>query len=133
VLEVAGVRNWEQADEADREGVRRALVAYTSAVREGASYQRLNERHLAVHASLVGLLGSPRLTAFSEALASELKLALAQIDRVRRNAHDQADSHLDLVGMLERGEVEAAAERIAEHLAEAEHDIVEALGSGPPH
>ena len=58
--------------------------------RPGASYQRLNERHLALHLSLVGLTESPRLVSMAESLVSELKVALAQIDRVRRNAHLQA-------------------------------------------
>jgi DNA-binding GntR family transcriptional regulator len=127
VLEIAGVWRWHEALEEDREAVRRALVAYTSAVNAGASYQELNERHLAVHRSLVGLTGSPRLVAMAESLSAELKLALAQIDRVRRNAHDQAGSHTHLVRLLERGDVEAAAADIEQHLARAEVDILEAF------
>jgi DNA-binding GntR family transcriptional regulator len=136
VLEIAGVWRWPDATEEDREAVRRALVAYTSAVNAGASYQELNERHLAIHLSLVGLTGSPRLVAMAESLNAELKLALAQIDRVRRNAHDQAGSHTHLVRLLERGDVAGAAADIEEHLARAEVDIVEALtrtqAGGPP-
>ena len=74
----------------------------------GASYQELNERHLAFHVSLVGLTDSPRLVAMAESLMVELKLALAQVDRIRRNAHDQADSHTALVMLLERGDVDGA-------------------------
>ena len=73
-----------------------------------ASYQELNERHLAFHVSLVGLTDSPRLVAMAESLMVELKLALAQVDRIRRNAHDQADSHTALVMLLERGDVDGA-------------------------
>lgn len=127
VLEVAGVRHWEQASEEAKAGVRDALARYADAVAQGASYQTLNARHLAVHASFVGLLGSPRLVAVAEGLSAELRLALAQIDRIRRNAHDQAGSHTDLVRMLERGEVAEAAEHLAEHLADAEVAIKGAL------
>src|SRR3954447_3493523 len=54
VLEGAGVRRWPDAGETLRDSVRTALVRYTSAVRSAASYQELNERHLAFHVSLVG-------------------------------------------------------------------------------
>ncbi|WP_248579314.1 GntR family transcriptional regulator [Nocardioides sp. InS609-2] len=132
VLEVAGVRHWHEAGEEARERVRAALVAYTGAVAAGASYQQLNERHLAVHASFVGLLGSTRLVAVAESLSAELRLALAQIDRIRRNAHDQAGTHTHLVMMLERGDVDAAADDLAHHLAAAEVAIIAALGAAPP-
>lgn len=132
VLEIAGVWRWHEATEEDRAAVRRALVAYTDAVDAGASYQELNERHLAIHLSLVGLTGSPRLVAMAASLIGELKLALAQIDRVRRNAHDQAGSHAHLVRLLEGGDVEAAVADIEQHLARAEVDITEALGRTGP-
>jgi DNA-binding GntR family transcriptional regulator len=130
VLEGAGVRRWTAADEALRDGVRRSLVSYTSAVRSGASYQELNERHLAFHVSLVGLTDSPRLVAMAESLMVELRLALAQVDRIRRNAHDQADSHTALVMLLERGDVEGASAFLARHLEDAETSILQALGLG---
>src|SRR5918995_4966414 len=66
VLEVAGVRHWPEADESARAAVRTALAAYTAAVDERASYQLLNQRHLAFHLSLVGLAGSPRLVAMAD-------------------------------------------------------------------
>lgn len=127
VLESAGVRAWPTAAEAARDAVRTALVDYTTAVRAGASYQELNEKHLAIHLSLVGLLGSPRLVAAAEALIAELKLALAQIDRIRRNAHDQAGSHNHLLRLLERGDIAGAEAEIEQHLAGAEAAILEAL------
>ena len=131
VLEVAGVRRWSDAPEELREEVRSAQAAYTAAVRDGASYQLLNERHLAVHRSLVGLLDSPRLAATADALSAELRLALAQIDRDRRNAHDRAGSHLELLELLERGDVEASVTEIEAHLADAEVAILGALGIRP--
>ena len=90
----------------DRGAARRSCAARwpptSRAIEADASYQELNERHLAFHVSLVGLTGSPRLVAMQENLVVELKLALAQVDRIRRNAHDQADSHAALVRLLER-------------------------------
>ena len=130
VLEGAGVRRWPEADEQLRDAVRTALVSYTTAMRSGASYQELNARHLAFHVSLVGLTDSPRLVAMAESLMVELKLALAQVDRIRRNAHDQADSHTALVMLLERGDVPGASEFLQQHLADAECSIIDALGLG---
>ena len=128
VLEGAGVRRWAEADEHQRADVRATLDAYTSAVRQGASYQELNERHLAFHVSLVGLTGSPRLVAMADNLVVELKLALAQVERIRRNAHDEADNHIALVVLLERGDVAGASEFLRRHLVDAEDDIIDALG-----
>jgi DNA-binding GntR family transcriptional regulator len=127
VLETAGVRQWPTASEESREGVRRALADYEEAVADGASYQELNQRHLAIHLSLVGLTESPRLVAMAESVVAELRLALAQIDRVRRNARDQAGSHHHLLDLLESGDVEGAAAELAEHLGGAEAAIIERL------
>jgi len=127
VLEVAGARHWSSAGEESRRAVRSALEGYADAVAAGASYQELNKRHLALHLSLVGLTESPRLVAMAESLIAELKVALAQIDRMRRNAHDQAGSHTRLLDLLERGEVDAAVTDLEHHLAGAEIAIREAL------
>lgn len=128
VLEGAGVRRWRAADESQRERVRATLHDYTSAVRRGGSYQELNERHLAFHVSLVGLTGSQRLVAMADNLVVELKLALAQVDRLRRNAHDQAETHTALVQLLEDDDIDGASAFLQQHLADAEVAIIEALG-----
>src|SRR5690242_6481194 len=130
VLEGAGVRSWCDASDAQRALVHSTLDAYISAIRAGASYQELNERHLDFHVSLVGLTGSPRLVAMQQNLVVELKLALAQVDRIRRNAHDQADAHAALVRLLERDDIYAAYAFLVQHLADAEDEIIEALDLG---
>jgi DNA-binding GntR family transcriptional regulator len=127
VLEGAGIRRWRLATDEQQGVVRTALAAYIGAVDTDASYQDLNERHLAFHVSLVGLTGSPRLVAMQEQLAVELKLALAQVERIRRNAHDQADSHAALVRLLERDDLDAAYAFLVRHLADAQEEIIEAL------
>ncbi len=128
VLEGAGIRHWGDATEEQRALVHSTLDAYIAAIQAGVSYQELNERHLAFHVSLVGLTGSPRLVAMQENLVVELKLALAQVDRIRRNAHDQADSHAALVRLLEREDLDAAYDFLVLHLADAQEEIIEALG-----
>jgi DNA-binding GntR family transcriptional regulator len=128
VLEGAGVRRWPVAPEELREHVRTSLVAYTSAARSGASYPQLEERHRAFHVSLVALTGSPRLVHLAEDLVAELGPALAQVARTGRDAHDRTDSHAHLVRLLERGDHDAASHYLARHLADAEVDVLAALG-----
>src|SRR4051794_22443740 len=66
VLEGAGIRHWRDADDEQRAEVRATLEAYIGAIHAHASYQELNERHLAFHVSLVGLTGSPRLVSMQQ-------------------------------------------------------------------
>jgi DNA-binding GntR family transcriptional regulator len=127
VLETAGVRHWPTAGEEARDAVRLALADYERAVADQATYQELNQRHLAIHLSLVGLTESPRLVAMAESVVAELRLALAQIDRVRRNARDQAGSHHHLLDLLESGDIEAAVAELDGHLGGAEDAIIERL------
>ena len=127
VLEVAGIRHWPEASAADRDACRRALQAYEDAAHDGASYQLLNERHLDIHLSFVGLTGSPRLVAMAESLTGELRLALAQVDRARRNAKAQVGSHSHLIELLEAGDVDGAVAELADHLAGAEVAIIDRL------
>lgn len=127
VLETAGARCWSTASQEARLAVREALDDYLAAVKDGATYQELNERHLALHISFVGLTESPRVIAMAEALMGELKVALAQIDRIRRNAHDQAGSHRELVELMESGDTEATVRALEQHLQDAETAITEAF------
>ena len=62
VLEGAGVRRWPDAPTRSAgPRARRARRPTSPRSHADASYQELNERHLAFHVSLVGLTGSPRL------------------------------------------------------------------------
>jgi len=127
-LEGAGVRQWNEATEEARKEVHRTLTEYIDAVHAGGSYQALNALHLAFHLSLVGLTGSPRLLHMQDSLVTELKLALAQVERIKRNAHDQAESHAALVALLDDGDLVGAERFLRAHLDDAADEIVEALG-----
>ena len=131
VLELAGVRSWPDATDADRKAVRTALEDYATAVAADASYEELNRRHLAIHLTFVGLTGSTRLVAMGAAVHAELRLALAQVERVRRNASDQVAAHQLLVDLLEADEVDEAAAELLRHLADGEAAILERLGLHP--
>lgn len=131
VLEVAGVRRWGQSSDAARDQVRRALADFETAARSGVSPAELTAAHLAIHRALVGLTESPRLVAQAESLAREVRLGLARVDRIRRNASDQVATHRALLDLLEEGDVEAAATELEHHLAHAETSMREALGLSP--
>jgi DNA-binding GntR family transcriptional regulator len=127
VLEVAGVRRWEHADEADREAVRRALAEFTTVATGEGTPAELTNAHLAIHRAFVGLTGSSRLVALADALSAEVRLGLAKVDRIRRNAEEQVVSHGALLALLEKGEVERAAEELEQHLGHAEESMLTAL------
>ncbi len=127
VVETAGVRRWADASDEARDAVRRALVDFTLAARSGASPAELNAAHLAVHRAFAGLTESPRLMALADALTAEIRLALAKVDRIRRNAHEQVATHRALLNLLERGDVDAAAAELEQHLAHAETSMLSAL------
>lgn len=127
VLEVAGVRRWEAATEEARDAVRRALVDFHTVASSNATPSELTAAHLAIHRALAGLTESPRLLALADSLYSEIRLALAKVDRIRRNAPDQVASHRTLLTLLERGDVDTAALELEHHLSHAETSMLDAL------
>ncbi|WP_232524986.1 GntR family transcriptional regulator [Nocardioides mangrovicus] len=127
VLEVAGVRRWAEAAETDRQAVRDALAAYAELASTDFTTAAWNQAHLAIHRAFVGLTGSERLVAAADALAGEIRLALAKVDRTRRNATEQVASHALLVDLLEAGRTDDAADELVRHLADGETSMAAAL------
>jgi DNA-binding GntR family transcriptional regulator len=127
VIETAGIRRWLEASEALRDDVRRALQAFSDLTASDYSAAEFTAAHLDIHRALSALTGSERLVAVAESLYAEVRLALAHVDRARRNATEQVHSHGDLLALLERGDLEAAAEELAEHLGGAEASMTAAI------
>ena len=111
---------------------RSALQAFTDAADSDASPAELTAAHLAIHRSFVGLTESSRLVALAESLTAEIRLALARVDRIRRNAGEQVHSHATLLDLLDAGEVEAAAVELTHHLEHAETSMLTALELNRP-
>lgn len=128
VIEAAGVRRWREADEALREDVRRALQDFADLTHTDYTRPEFTAAHLAIHRALAALTGSRRLVAVAESLFDEVRLALAHVDRARGNVAEQVHSHADLLALLEKNDVEAAAAELADHLDGAESSMLEALG-----
>jgi len=127
VLEAAGVRRWRAASEEARNAVHRAVEDFQAVATSEATPSELTAAHLAIHRSLAGLTESPRLLALADALYAEIRLGLAKVDRIRRNAPEQVASHRTLLTLLETGDVERAARELEHHLAHAETSMLEAL------
>ncbi len=128
VIETAGVRRWAQAEEPRREEVRRALREFGELTHTDYTRPEFTAAHLAIHHALAALSGSDRLVAVADSLYDEVRLALAHVDRARGNAVEQVHSHADLLALLEKGDLDAAAEELAEHLEGAESSMLEAVG-----
>ena len=128
VIEVAGVRRWNDASDEARDDVRRALAAFAELRGSDCTTSEFTAAHLGIHRALAGLTGSTRLVAAAEALHAEVRLALAHVDRSRGNAAEQVHSHSHLLDLMEDGRLDAAAEELTTHLADAEESMIEAVG-----
>jgi DNA-binding GntR family transcriptional regulator len=129
VIETAGVRRWNEAGELQREEVRRALQEFDELTHTDYTRAEFTAAHLAIHRALSALTGSERLLAVTDSLHDEVRLALAHVDRARGNAVEQVHSHADLLALLEKHDLEAAAAELAAHLGGAEESMLEAIGS----
>jgi DNA-binding GntR family transcriptional regulator len=127
VIETAGVRRWNEAPEPLRDEVRRALQAFSDLTDTDYSAAEFTAAHLDIHRALSALTGSARLVAVTESLHAEVRLALAHVDRARNNAVEQVHSHADLLSLLEKSDLDAAADELAEHLGGAETSMLEAI------
>jgi DNA-binding GntR family transcriptional regulator len=128
ILESAGVRAWPEAPADQRAAVRRALDGFAEcATDRSTTIADLTAAHLAIHRSIVALAGSERILAAADALYSEIRLALASVDRIRRNAVEQIGTHTRLVELLESGDTEATLAELRDHLVDAETSLAASL------
>jgi DNA-binding GntR family transcriptional regulator len=130
VLESAGMRSWATATAESRAQLHTALSNYVAVAAVTTDAGRLTEAHLQIHRGLVGLTGSGRLLAAFDALTSEIRLALAHLDRMRANIKDQVAEHTLLVELLETATVDDAVAELYRHLRAAESSLLEATGHG---
>ena len=125
VLESAGVR--AGAAGADLAPVTAALRTYSRAARadDAGSSVEATHAHLEFHASLVALLGNARLVATADTLTADLRLALASVERARRNARTQVADHRRLLTLMRAGDADAAAAELEAHLGAAATSVAE--------
>lgn len=116
VLESAGVR--AGAAGADLGAPARALAAYSEAARTD-DYLAATHAHLQFHNSLVALLGNSRLSGQADVLTGDLRLALASVERARRNARQQVADHRRLLTLMRSGDGAASLAELVRHLEAA--------------
>jgi DNA-binding GntR family transcriptional regulator len=122
VLESAGVR--AGAAGADLGAVAAALSTYADAARADDPVVATHA-HLEFHTSLVALLGNPRLVAGADVLTADLRLALASVERARRNARAQVADHRRLLTLMRSGDESAALAELERHLAAAARSVAD--------
>jgi DNA-binding GntR family transcriptional regulator len=116
VLESAGVR--AGAAGADLTPVATALGTYAAAA-QADDQVVATHAHLEFHTSLVALLGNTRLVSSADVLTADLRLALASVERARRNARSQVADHRRLLTLMRQGDEAAALAELQHHLAAA--------------
>lgn len=127
VLESAGVR--AGASGSDLGPVNRALTTYAAAA-GGEDAVEATHAHLEFHTSLVALLGNSRLVASADALTADLRLALASVERQRRNARQQVADHRRLLTLIRALDTEAALAELERHLTAARLSVIDRVHPG---
>ena len=122
VLESAGVR--AGAAGADLTPVAAALATYAEAA-QADDQVVATHAHLEFHTSLVALLGNARLVAGADVLTADLRLALASVERARRNARSQVADHRRLLTLMRSGDPDSALAELEQHLRAAAVSVTE--------
>ena len=122
VLESAGVR--AGAAGADLTPVAAALATYAEAA-QADDQVVATHAHLEFHTSLVALLGNARLVAGADVLTADLRLALASVERARRNARSQVADHRRLLTLMRSGDPDSALAELEPHLRAAAVSVTE--------
>ncbi|MDQ6934874.1 MAG: GntR family transcriptional regulator [Actinomycetota bacterium] len=129
VVETAGVRSWAAASQESRDAVLTALADYTRLARGRGGTVDLTAAHLNIHRAVAALTESPRLVSVADSLYAEVRLALARVDRTRRNMREQVHTHAALVDLLTSGRLDEAVAELDRHLLGAQASMVETLAT----
>jgi DNA-binding GntR family transcriptional regulator len=106
-----------------------ALSAYAKAA-QADDQVVATHAHLEFHTSLVALLGNARLVATADTLTGDLRLALASVERARRNARAQVADHRRLLTLMRSGDLAAAQAELERHLRAAAVSVVARVTRG---
>jgi DNA-binding GntR family transcriptional regulator len=103
------------------EGLRRAVAARKE--------RDIVEMDLGFHQALLNVFDSPRLQHFHTVLISELRLALAFLDRKTRadSVQQIATEHQQILNAVKSGEVEKGTKRLVKHLHDSKTRLLQLL------
>lgn len=121
ILETAGIRAGSAASQAAQHELDDSLAAYTLAG-SGEDKVQASAAHVRFHNALVGLLDSSRLQEAAEGLTSDLRLALAAVGRIHRDAARQVAEHRRLLRLV-RTDAERAVSELERHLHRAQRQL----------
>lgn len=99
-------------------------------LREGERWDRVTEIDLRFHRTLVGLVGSTRLSRVFMSLQSELSLLLAQLQSQYASVREISEEHELVISAIESGKASRAVNAVRSHLEEGIQVILGALESG---
>jgi DNA-binding GntR family transcriptional regulator len=118
ILEPAGVSAARRAGPAAHDALRESLARLESAY-SGSDWPQVVEADIAFHAGIVGLVESPRLDATFEAVASEMRFALAILSIVSAEHRDPGpllQQHRAIFDAIAARRVRDATRLVVEHL-----------------
>lgn len=118
VLEVAGIRAAPRASRSAMQALIDSVAAYEAAV-AADDVQLRSKAHSHIHLCIIGLAGSERLTQFARSLLSDLRLAVATVDRASDDAPVQVKDHQKLLRLIRSADTEKALQELDRHLAHA--------------
>ena len=95
--------------------LRDALAAYERAVAAGSA-RAVTDAHLSFHEALIGLAGSERLHELGRTLLNDLRLHLAAVEHLAKDADEQLEHHRRLLRLVEAGDRAAAMSEVEHHL-----------------
>ena len=134
ILEIAGARTIGAASEAGRARLRRQLTLLEDAALRGI-WRDSVDHDLRFHACVAGLLQSPRVDAFFETIAAQLRFGIAIMNVVDEKyalpGVRIVEQHTRILEAIEAEDVDLAERLIDEHARESEERMVTILRDRP--
>jgi DNA-binding GntR family transcriptional regulator len=126
LLELAAVDHATGLSPAAYTELHEAISSQKQAINAG-DWPAIVEHDMNFHRLLVGFIGSSRLRQFYWNILSELRLALAALDRTARDLNKIPDEHQRLLQYLADGKKEQAMKLLQAHLAQTEQRLMSIL------
>lgn len=89
------------------------------------NWQGVGTANIHFHQAVMALTGSPRLTDYLRGLFAELRLAFLVVDDPRAVHEPYVARNRALLALLEKGEVSAARQDLADYLEQAKNRLIE--------
>ena len=125
VIECTAVRN-PAVDPADPLARARVAVADGGQAAAEGRWRDMGTANIAFHRALTMLAGSSRIGEFMDGILAELRLVFHVMDNPRNFHEPYLARNRELLTLLERGEFEAAGQKLAHYLDVAEAQLVHA-------